>query len=1388
VKSIVDVDTSRTNDFQNLPTGWATPAGGGLHLVTTYEVDSLGRTVKSTDAQGNITFTVYDDVNHSTRTYVGWNTATLAPTGPITVSRRDLSGTYTESLTYSAVPTVNAQGRPTGTEPITNLQSLTRSLVNAAGQVIAVDRYMNFAGLTYSTTTATLGLEGVNFLRTLYAYNNQGQVERVQNPAGTITISTYDGLARLTATWVGTDDSTTNGFKWTPGNASATSNMVQVAANEYDNGGVGNGNLTKSTQFPGGGASPRVVQNAYDWRNRLVATKTGTSILATEDPSVNRPLSFTDYDNLGRVTGRSVFDGDGIQVIDANADGVPDKPAAALLRSSQASLYDAQDRVYRTQELFVDQTTGAVGTPRLTTNMFYDRRGNVAAVYAPNSPVMQSRYDGAGRLTTSFTLGNVPSATWANATSLTASLVLEQTEYTYDAVSNVILTTTRQRFHDAATTLFGPLGTPTSGIPARVSSAASYYDPANRLTASVNVGTNGGVDYVRPATAPAASDTSLVTTYTYDAAGRVQDVTDPKGIVARTLYDALGSTTATIANFTGAAPGSQTDVTTLFTFDSAGRLASRTAVQPAGTPSQVTGYVYGVSPATGSTIASNDLMAETRYPDPVTGLPSATERDVYTSNALGERTSFTDRAGTTHTYAYDVTGRQTADAITAVGAQVDPTVRRIESAYDVLGRVTGVTSFDAPVGGAAVNQVTRAYNGFGQMTSEWQSHTGLVDAATTPRVQYAFSQGSGGNHSRLTRVTYPDGYALNYTYSGLDAAVSRPTSLFGQRAGSTAAVTLEAFKYLGAGTVIERSRPEVNITLSMVNLAGATADAGDKYTGLDRFGRVVDQRWTKGTTATSPVLDRYGHTYDRNSNRLTRSNALAAAFSETYAYDALNQLQSFNRTGGTTTSQQWQFDALGNWTTVTTNGVAQNRTANAQNELTQVGGSALAYSTTGNLTTDAEGRTLAYDAWNRLISVQNAAGTEVARYEYDGLNRRIVEQVGTPASPTAATAPVRDVYYSQEWQALEERVRTSPSQVATTADTRFIWSPVYVDAMVARDRNADGNATTGTGGLAQRVYALQDANWNTTAIIAATGVPGVTAGNVINRFAYTPYGEVQTLTASWATPPAGSTAATPWAHLFQGLEFTDVTALAYVRHRDYSATLGRFIEMDPIGFDAGDNNWYRFVGNGPTGKTDPSGLYADLAIEVVSIGTGVWSFCTNVGARAWGAAAVDAGGIVLDVGFAVVPGAPGGTGLVVKAGREAAERAAREAAERAAREAAEQAARAAREAAEKAAKGGGKCDAAKGKVPLELGKQGKHIPDHNNYIPGRSPLTHNNPQGLLDDFAGKGQPVGNVPRGQPGFKERVDFGQVIGEVNGQPTTKGIIHYSKDGAHIVPANP
>lgn len=95
-----------------------------------------------------------------------------------------------------------------------------------------------------------------------------------------------------------------------------------------------------------------------------------------------------------------------------------------------------------------------------------------------------------------------------------------------------------------------------------------------------------------------------------------------------------------------------------------------------------------------------------------------------------------------------------------------------------------------------------------------------------------------------------------------------------------------------------------------------------------------------------------------------------------------------------------------------------------------------------------------------------------------------------------------------------------------------------------------------------------------------------------------------------------------------------------------------------------------------------------------------------------------------------------------------------------------------------------------GRVLLEADKQGKHIFGHNNFIEGRSIFTHANAQALLDEFAGTGQRLAGA-FGGPG-KERVNFGQVIGQINVNGvmtnTTNGIIHYSKTGAHIVPANP
>ena len=69
----------------------------------------------------------------------------------------------------------------------------------------------------------------------------------------------------------------------------------------------------------------------------------------------------------------------------------------------------------------------------------------------------------------------------------------------------------------------------------------------------------------------------------------------------------------------------------------------------------------------------------------------------------------------------------------------------------------------------------------------------------------------GANHSRLTSMTYPDGYVVNYNYSsGLNDTISRLSSL------SDTSGTLESYSYLGRGMVVIRSHSQPGVDLTCV--------------------------------------------------------------------------------------------------------------------------------------------------------------------------------------------------------------------------------------------------------------------------------------------------------------------------------------------------------------------------------------------------------------------------------------------------------------------------------------------------------------------------------------------------------------------------------------------
>ena len=422
-------------------------------------------------------------------------------------------------------------------------------------------------------------------------------------------------------------------------------------------------------------------------------------------------------------------------------------------------------------------------------------------------------------------------------------------------------------------------------------------------------------------------------------------------------------------------------------------------------------------------------------------------------------------------------------------------------------------------------------------------------------MQYAYAEALGGNHSRPESMTYPGGAEVVFGYgSGVDDAISRLTTV------ADGANTVEVLLYLGLGMVAMRTHAETGVNLSYLKQSGEPdGDAGDPYTGLDRFGRIVDQRWINSSNTD---LDRNQYGYDRAGNRLFKHNTVISDLSEQYAYDALGQLTDYQQgTPGdaVTRTQSWDLNPLGNWSTVTTDGVDQIRTHNAQNELTGIGEAAsLTYDGNGNLTTDENEFQFRWDAWNRLVQVRDASDTVVATYGRDALGRRITVEQGET---------VTDRYFSSPWQLLEESIHGSTV-------TRHVWSPVYVDALVLRDRDTDGNGT-----LDERLYPLQDANWNVTALVTL-------AETVVERYSYDPYGQVTVRDGSGAVI-AGS--AKDWVFLHQGGE--QIAAGDYdFRNRAYSPSLGRWLSNDPIGFEAGDNNWYRYEGSSPGNRVDPEGL------------------------------------------------------------------------------------------------------------------------------------------------------------------------------------------------------
>lgn len=174
---------------------------------------------------------------------------------------------------------------------------------------------------------------------------------------------------------------------------------------------------------------------------------------------------------------------------------------------------------------------------------------------------------------------------------------------------------------------------------------------------------------------------------------------------------------------------------------------------------------------------------------------------------------------------------------------------------------------------------------------------------------------------------------------------------------------------------------------------------------------------------------------------------------------------------------------------------------------------------------------------------------------------------------------------------LEERLN-SPSY----AERQNVWGLRYIDDLVLRDRDGDGNSGTGNyglsgSGLEERLYALQDANWNVVSI------SNPSSGTIQERYCYTAYGRSTVLRGIFGSR---GTSSYDWEVRYTGRPLDKDTGFQENRNRWFVGYLGRWLSRDPIGYEAGDVNLYRYCeGKAPTatdsqGSQGPGGDYRDF--------------------------------------------------------------------------------------------------------------------------------------------------------------------------------------------------
>ena len=1223
VKTIQDVNTTQTADFANLPSGWTTASGAGKHLVSEFEYDFQGRMVQTlgprntavNDANQSITvrpasWTVYDDANFTVRSASGFatmngnNIASFTLVNPVSITIRGATGEVLEQIRATRTSTAG-QLLPGNTFARASYIAWTKNIYQN-GRLTATRQY-------HQIPANGDGAKNTHYLETTFGYDVFGRRDRTTSPDGTITKVEFDWKGNVVKTLVGTTDT----------------NLVVVSETEYGDTGVcstctGQKDKPRVAIQHVDANTMRITEFGYDWRGRQVFT------FGEEDADGNITYDKQTYDNLGRSVRAERF----LLTPNTGTAQPTGSERLAVLRNDLADdillarseqFYDVRGRVWKTEQSVVNPTTGVV-EKTLVSQSWFDAAGQTIKTTSPGTTrVSNMVYD---------SLGNVKQSYISDAT---GTIRYSQTDTTYDAVGNVIMVAQGDRLSTtSATGTLSQAGTPQ----ARFRYSMMWYDGLGRSIATADYGYNGGSVPSRPVTVPARSASVLVQETKYDAGTGHSRHFDVANRESRTEVDAMGRTTKTIPVYTG---NSVTDAAYITEYDAVNRTV--TQIDPLGNQTKTE---YGLSGRVDATIDAKNGCTEMAY------------------NRLGEVVSQKDPMGRITTFEYDNLGRQIKitfpkpDAANAspvqttvynvqglVAKEVDPLGHETKLEYDGLGRLVkkidalnGTTtwvyddegkliSIKDPVNNTTsyfydalsrvvseTNQLGHArtieylagsliskktdrngryitfnYDSFDRQTHEhWYSSAGTLQRTVTSAYDAVGRFSSVSDPSGTHAFAY-DNYDRNtkttMTLAGLTPQVILDSTFDLGSRQLTSSVTIGATKDYLKTFGYDASNQVTSIVQQQQAGGNTLAPKRVEYV-YNAAQQATAKNVYAATTATSKVFDTAA-IYDGMGRlkKLTHKNGATVYSDYNLSWDAAGRVTYFDFTdGGTAKTGIYGYDNTDQLVTATYNGFQSNEsygydangnrntngfTVGTNNRLTSDGTFCYTYDNEGNRltkTTISGGAVTSYtwDHRNRLVQV--ITPTAAVNYEYDYANRM--------------TKRNNDVYVHDGYQVI------LLLNGAGAVQKRFFWGATH-DELIAEE----------TGSTP--IWALCDHLGSVRDVISS-------AGAVLNHFEYNAFGGLIDKSSITDVPIFRYTAKLT----------DDITGLQWNINRWYDASTGQWISEDPIGFEAGDENLYRYTGNHPIASLDYFGLLTEKDVKSIDPLSTLWDDLFSLDTREFG--------------------------------------------------------------------------------------------------------------------------------------------------------------------------